>query len=78
MDCSCESCKHLVEFQTRLNAIPEEHRPFFEDLMLRYDAACMDRDVNACILDGTWPSAKEHIEHAASILGYKLVPIDSN
>lgn len=78
MACSCETCKHLAEFQSRLNAILEEHRPFFEDLMLRLEAASTDRDVNASILDGSWPSAKDYIEHAATKLGYKLVPIDKD
>ena len=76
MACDCETCKYLAEFQTRLNAIPEEHRAFFDDLMQRYESACTDRDVNASILDGSWPSAKEHIEFAANKLGFKLVPID--
>lgn len=76
MSCDCETCKYLAEFQTRLNAIPEEHRAFFDDLMQRYEGACTDRDVNASILDGSWPSAKGYIEHAAQTLGFKLVPID--
>lgn len=76
MACNCTTCKHLAEFQTRLSAVQEEHQPFFDDLMQRYIGASTDRDVNQSILDGDWPSALSYIEHAASKLGYKLVPLD--
>ncbi len=77
MACSCDTCKLIAEFRTRLNAIPEEHHQFFNLLLDSYLEMSMDADVNAAILDGSWPSAKESIEHTASILGYKLVPIDN-
>lgn len=77
MVCNCDNCKYIAEFQTRLNSIPKEHRAFFDDLLQRYEAAASERDVNAAILDGSWPSALVYITAAAEKLGFKLVPLDS-
>jgi hypothetical protein len=73
MACACDECKYVAEFQAHLNAIPAEHRPFFEGLMIRYEALSLDNEVNQAILDGSWPSALDYIKHTADKLGMTLI-----
>lgn len=55
MVCECEVCKdirHLRECGVS------------EEFMNRWIDGGMDADVNQSILDGTWPTAVEHLEAA--------------
>jgi hypothetical protein len=61
--CECRLC---VNDRNR-NAIVErgnveEMRSLIYDLRLELDCAELDLNVNACILDGSWPQAREYGE----------------
>ena len=64
MKCSCEVCKYGKEVQKQLSLLPKESKLFFEGMYDRLQEVENDLDIVNSILDGTWPSAKIHLEQA--------------
>lgn len=60
--CNCDLCNFLREYREHLSHVPEEHRPFFEELMDMYLGQGEDYDVAQAIIDGSWPTADEWIK----------------
>lgn len=62
MTCTCESCKYTSEVFSRLKLIPEDQRPFFENLFMDLVNVKTDLEVTEAILKGDWPSSEEYFK----------------
>lgn len=58
-DCQCKGCLIYQEYNKHKQLIPESSRKFFDRIMDNLLEAEEDRDYYKCILDGSWPTAKE-------------------
>jgi len=64
MACNCELCQRDQTFTERLARVPEAERGYWEGIYTSLLHAEMDRDVNAAVIDGSWPDADDWIKRA--------------
>lgn len=64
MSCECDLCKRDHEAVRQLGMLTPEQREYWESMYLDLEHAEMDRDVNAAIIDGSWPDAAKLIRYA--------------
>jgi hypothetical protein len=62
--CNCDLCQYFRKFAEHLSHVPEEHQPFFEELLDMYLDQGLDYDVSKAIIDGSWPTADKWIKSA--------------
>ncbi len=61
--CDCQFCKDYKRFQEVLPLVPAEHQAWFESIFDALWNAQEELSYKAAILDGTWPSSVEILEH---------------
>lgn len=64
MTCNCKICVDGREYERIIAQLPTSDREWMEQY---YEQCCnegLDAGVNQAILDGTWPSAVEILEHS--------------
>lgn len=59
MTCNCESCQYGREVERNLKWLPKKKRAFFYEMYMKLVHEQMDRNYAECIIEGTWPSARE-------------------
>jgi hypothetical protein len=71
--CDCIECQYREELQTHLDAIPEEHRKFFDNLYEMYYQASFDAEYYRLIVNGQYPNSQEILE---AHRGYKMYTLE--
>lgn len=59
--CACDTCKDITELKHIIAKLPPEDGKFLEHLYEHVMASEMDLAHARAILDGTWPSAIDHL-----------------
>lgn len=62
--CECKVCQNGRMFRHKLSEIPEDKRPFFEEVYEELMELQMDNDYLRCIMNGSWTGAVEILENA--------------
>ena len=58
MSCACDVCRRNGRYFRIVKKLPAKDQPFMESVLLRLEAAETERDVNALIIAGKWPSSE--------------------
>ena len=56
--CACAVCRLNARYFRIVGKLPAKDRHFMESVILRLEAAETERDVNALIIAGKWPSSE--------------------
>ena len=62
--CDCQLCQQNRTFREKLALIPEDVRPYFENLYDHLLETSFDQDYYRAIMSGSWPGAVEVLERA--------------
>ncbi len=64
MTCNCIMCVRIRSIEYKISMLPDEHQEYFTnwiDSMLEVE---FDNDYYKAVMNGTWPGAREVLEHA--------------
>jgi hypothetical protein len=62
--CTCELCIRLKSIREHIEALPEEHREYWDNMVEGMLHVEFDNDYYKAIMEGGWPSGREVLESA--------------